>query len=88
MEGVSEEELLYLAGSLEAQSEHPLAKAIVDYTSGEKAEEIKSFAGSVKSAEIQDFRALPGNGLSAVIDGKKGERSAEQEQKRFEFHNL
>jgi Cu2+-exporting ATPase len=56
-EGVSEEELLFLAGSLEAQSEHPLARAIVEYT------------GGVKAREIQDFRALPGNGLSAVIDG-------------------
>ena len=56
-EGVGEEELLYLAGALEAQSEHPLARAIVDYT------------GGVKAREIQDFRALPGNGLSAVIDG-------------------
>ena len=56
-EGVTEEELLYLAGALEAQSEHPLARAIVEYTSG------------VKAREIQDFRALPGNGLSAVIDG-------------------
>ena len=56
-EGVTEEELLYLAGALEAQSEHPLARAIVEYT------------GGVKAKEIQDFRALPGNGLSAVIDG-------------------
>ena len=56
-EGVTEEELLYLAGALEAQSEHPLARAIVEYT------------GGVKAREIQDFRALPGNGLSAVIDG-------------------
>lgn len=56
-EGVTEEELLYLAGALEAQSEHPLAKAIVEYT------------GGVKAKEIQDFRALPGNGLMAVIDG-------------------
>ena len=56
-EGVEEEELLYLAGALEAQSEHPLARAIVEYT------------GGVKAKEIQDFRALPGNGLSAVIDG-------------------
>ena len=56
-EGVDEKELLYLAGSLEAQSEHPLARAIVEYT------------GGVKAKEIQDFRALPGNGLSAVIDG-------------------
>ena len=70
MEGVSESELLYLAGSLEAQSEHPLARAIVDYTNGEKAKEIEEYAGSVKAKEIQDFRALPGNGLSAVIDGK------------------
>ena len=56
-EGVSEQELLYLAGALEAQSEHPLAKAIVEYT------------GGIKAREMQDFRALPGNGLSAVIDG-------------------
>ena len=56
-EGVDEKELLYLAGVLEAQSEHPLARAIVEYTGGAKAR------------EIQDFRALPGNGLSAVIDG-------------------
>lgn len=56
-DGVTEEELLYLAGALEAQSEHPLARAIVEYT------------GGVKAKEIQDFRALPGNGLMAVIDG-------------------
>ena len=57
-EGVTEEEFLYLAGALEAQSEHPLARAIVEYT------------GGVKAREMQDFRALPGNGLSAVIDGR------------------
>ena len=57
-EGVTEEEFLYLAGALEARSEHPLARAIVEYT------------GGVKAREMQDFRALPGNGLSAVIDGK------------------
>ena len=70
-EGVTEEELLYLAGSLEAQSEHPLAKAIVEYTSGEKLEDIRSYAGRVKSEDIKDFKALPGNGLSAVIDGQR-----------------
>ncbi|MDO5455884.1 MAG: heavy metal translocating P-type ATPase [Eubacteriales bacterium] len=56
-EGVTEEELLYLAGSLEAQSEHPLARAIVEYT------------GGVKSGEIREFTALPGNGLTARIEG-------------------
>ena len=70
-EGVTEEELLYLAGSLEAQSEHPLAKAIVEYTGGEKLEDIRSYAGRVKSEDIKDFKALPGNGLSAVIDGQR-----------------
>ena len=58
-EGVTEEELLYLAGALEAQSEHPLARAIVEYT------------GGVKAKEMQDFKALPGNGLSAVIGGAR-----------------
>ena len=57
-EGVTEEEFLYLAGALEARSEHPLARAIVEHT------------GGVKAREMQDFRALPGNGLSAVIDGR------------------
>ena len=58
-EGVTKEELLYLAGALEAQSEHPLARAIVEYT------------GGVKAKEMQDFKALPGNGLSAVIGGAR-----------------
>ena len=93
-EGVTEEELLYLAGSLEAQSEHPLAKAIVEYVGigtaqdgaghaggastadadqagGAKAAAIRSYAGRVKSEDIKDFKALPGNGLSAVIDGQR-----------------
>ncbi len=57
MPGITEEELLTVAGALEAQSEHPLAKAIVGRT------------GPVK-AEISGFRALPGNGLTAVVDGQ------------------
>ena len=94
-DGVTEEELLYLAGSLEVQSEHPLAKAIVEYVGignaqtdadqaggtkatadadqagGAKAAAIRSYAGRVKSEDIKDFKALPGNGLSAVIDGQR-----------------
>lgn len=53
--GVNKSELLELAYSLEVKSEHPLAKAIV-----ERAEEY-----GVKAAEVDDFIALPGNGLSA-----------------------
>lgn len=60
-EGVSEEELLKLAFSLEKKSEHPLAKAVVA-----KAEEKKT-----GFFEVSDFKALPGNGLSAVSDGSE-----------------
>ena len=57
--GVSEEALLRLACALERKSEHPLARAIL-----QKADEQKLTAG-----EVTDFQALPGNGLTAVLDG-------------------
>ena len=56
--GISGTRLLELAFALEKRSEHPLARAIFA-----KAEEEKLIAG-----EISDFKALPGNGLSAVMD--------------------
>ncbi len=59
--GYDSEQLLNVAVSLEAKSEHPLAKAVM-----EKADELKKFP-----SEISDFSALPGNGLSAVLDGKR-----------------
>ncbi len=55
--GVSEEELTYVAASLEDKSEHPLARAIM-----------AKFADTT-IAEMSDFRALPGNGLTAKIPG-------------------
>ena len=60
-EGVSEEELILCAYSLECRSEHPLARAIVEY------------AGSrgMKPREVTDFRALAGSGLRAVLDGRE-----------------
>jgi len=60
-DGVSETELLTLAASLEAKSEHPLAKAVL-----REAE-----ARGVTPAAVADFAALPGNGLSATLDGDK-----------------
>lgn len=60
-EGISENELLELAYALELKSEHPLARAIIDY-----AKEYQIVAGAVS-----DFKALPGNGLSAVTDGQE-----------------
>ena len=53
--GITEEELLKKAFSLEMKSEHPLAKAIV-----KKAEEI-----ALSPVETTDFRILPGNGVEA-----------------------
>lgn len=60
-EGVSEQELLRTAASLEAKSEHPLAKAVCEYAEGRKI--------SVKPAE--NFRALPGWGVEGTLAGKE-----------------
>ena len=57
-EGISEQELLTMAFALEKKSEHPLAKAILKH-----AEEQHFTA-----PEVTDFHALPGNGLSAVLE--------------------
>jgi len=60
-EGISENELITSAYSLEKNSEHPLARAILRY-----AEEL-----NISAEEVSDFKALPGNGLTASINGKK-----------------
>ncbi len=52
---VTEEELLGLAAAVEADSEHPLARAIV-----------RAGSGQVKATE---FRSLTGRGVQAVVDG-------------------
>ena len=57
--GVSESELLTLAVSLEQKSEHPLAKAVLAYAETE----------TIACPDVTDFAALPGNGLSARLDG-------------------
>ncbi len=57
----SENKLLSLAAALEGKSEHPLSKAIL-----KRAEE-----EGIKAEEVQDFRVVPGNGLSAYLNGKK-----------------
>lgn len=57
-DGVSESELLSLAVSLEAKSEHPLAKAINDYGAEH----------AVTARNVDNFNVLSGNGLTATID--------------------
>lgn len=58
-EGIDEKELLRMACALERKSEHPLARAVL-----ERAKDLQ-----MPEAEVSDFRALPGNGLSAVFEG-------------------
>ena len=60
-QGVSEEELLALSLALEAKSEHPLAKAIL--AEGEKKD--------LTPANLEDFEALPGNGLRGKLAGEE-----------------
>ncbi len=59
-DSIEAEQLLSFAYSVEVRSEHPLAKAIV-----EKGKEQK-----VTATEIENFRALSGNGVAAELNGK------------------
>jgi Cu+-exporting ATPase len=53
------EELLRLAASVEKVSEHPLAQAIVEGAQ----------ARNLKLAEVAEFEAIPGHGVTAKVDG-------------------
>lgn len=61
LSGETEESLLKKAAAIEAKSEHPLAKAIL-----QSAE-----ADGIETEEVTDFAALSGNGVEAALDGKK-----------------
>ncbi len=60
-EGISAEELLALAASLESKSEHPLAKAVIAY--GE--------AQNIVLDPVEGFESMAGNGLSGLWRGKR-----------------
>ena len=57
--GVTEDTLLKCAYALENKSEHPLARAILEKAKEENA----------GIEEVTGFQALPGNGLTAILDG-------------------
>ncbi len=59
-EGMTQGALLSLAAALEQRSEHPLARAVMM-----RAEE-----DGLTAAPVNDFRALPGNGLTATLSGE------------------
>ncbi len=58
---INEKELLKIAGSLEKNSEHPLAEAII-----EKAKE-----ENIDLIEVSEFEAVVGRGIIGKIDGRK-----------------
>ena len=58
--GFDKNEVLQLAASIEESSEHPIARAIVN-AANEAGLELK---------EVKDFEAVPGYGVTAVVDNK------------------
>ena len=61
MREYDEETLLRLAYSLEIKSEHPLAKAIVN----------EAECRNIKADALEEFKVLPGNGLTASHNGNR-----------------
>ncbi len=61
VEGQTEDELLRLAASLEQQSEHPLAHAIVQ---GAKDRQLELW-------DVDDFDSITGGGVQGTVDGRK-----------------
>ena len=62
-EGFTKQELICVAAALERKSEHPLARAVVAY--------VENLSDLHFSDESEDFEALPGNGLRAVLNGEE-----------------
>ena len=78
--GVTEGELLAWAAALESQSEHPLAKAVLAKAAQEEAaaggtaeagEGADPARNAFRGLSVLDFRALPGNGLTAMVEGRR-----------------
>ena len=61
VQGLAEEELLALVAGVEGESEHPLARAIVNH----------AVAAGVRPAAVTDFRNVPGHGAVATVEGRR-----------------
>ena len=59
-EGIDDVDLVRAAFALESKSEHPLAKAIVEH----------GLEDGMEPADVKDFEAHAGSGLSAMLDGE------------------
>lgn len=71
--GNQNDEMLALAAALESRSEHPIATALV------QAAEDKG----LKQPEVKDFEAVPGFGVSGVVDGMAVHVGAERFMKKL-----
>ncbi|MBQ8588094.1 MAG: copper-translocating P-type ATPase [Clostridia bacterium] len=60
LEGFDESDILKYAMSVESVSEHPLSDAIYDY----------ALSHGAKESDVDEFRAIGGKGLTAMVDGK------------------
>ena len=58
---ISEEEIIKIAASLEHNSSHPIAQAIVNYAT----------MNDIEFAEIDEFKNIPGKGIIGVINGEQ-----------------
>jgi len=56
----SETEVIYYAASVEKNSEHPLAQAILEYAIGK----------NISIESVQNFESFPGKGAKGIVDGK------------------
>lgn len=59
--GITEEELLRIAGSMEHRSEHPLAQAVVNYAKNK----------GIKFNKLERFESLTGVGLKGLVNGNE-----------------
>lgn len=61
LDNISKEEVIKLAASVEKMSEHPIARAILRYANN----------NNVQLVDANDFKAIPGVGVRAIVDGRQ-----------------
>ena len=66
--GFREQDVLRLAGAVEAASEHPVARAIAAAAAAAPSTGATDDAGTLPS--VQEFRSAPGGGVSGTVEGR------------------